>query len=662
MKSSLRIKQALILPVFLALSSLLFSQTPFLHWAKMARNSSEDVGAYNMAIDPAGFVYIVGGFHGTVDFNPSAATFNLTASGGFDAYVQKLDTNGNFIWAVAFSGPTDEEARAIALDNAGNLYITGFFTGTVDFNPAVAVANLTGAGFADQFVVKLTSSGSYLWANRIGTGPFEYVLATDLSLDASGNIYTVGYFTGTVDFNPGAGITNLSSAGFYDAYVQKLDAPGNFLWARKWGGSNAEQSISLNIDAANNLVITGVLCSTTCDFDPGAGVFNLGASPGSTQACFVQRLTSAGAFIGAAKFDGPDGIVNGSSTLDAAGNLIIGGIFGGTVDFDPGAAAITYSRPSFPGYDGFLMKLNSSNVVQWAYQFACSDWMDEAGVVTDQFNNIYFCGDFQGSMDFDPGAGTVNRSTGGYNSFVLKLDPNANFIWLATTENNAEAFAYHVVLDPNLNAYVCGDFNGNEDFDPQATTFNMNAPGTPYAQFVYKLRQINPLLAEGTLQFTATGTPAASHLSWQVAETHPYAAFEVTRSTDGTTFKPIGSVQAHSTSLDYQYTDQDVLPGAHYWYRLSMTDVDGSATVSEIAQVTIPAHDIFVVYPNPASSAVTLESSGPLGTVCIHNTLGQTVYSVDAASLWTITLDVSGFTPGIYVVTAGTRTTRFFRE
>src|SRR5262249_36288313 len=160
---------------------------------------------------------------------------------------------------------------SIAVDASGNVYTTGYFTGTADFDPDAGVFNLTAAGSFDIFVSKLSASGNFVWAKVMGGGSDD--LGQSISVDASGNVCTTGYFTGTADFDPGAGVFNLTAAGYYDIFVSKLDASGNFAWAKAIGGTGGDEGYSIAIDSSGNVYTTGAFGGTV-DFDPNAGVFN----------------------------------------------------------------------------------------------------------------------------------------------------------------------------------------------------------------------------------------------------------------------------------------------------------------------------------------------------------------------------------------------------
>jgi hypothetical protein len=150
-------------------------------------------------------------------------------------YTPAKAQNLDFAWAKGI-GATDGDDRAysIAVDAAGNVYTTGYFEGTADFDPSAGVFNLTSAGSVDIFVSKLDASGNFVWAKAMGGTSIDQ--ATSIAVDASNNVYTTGYFYNTADFDPSAGVANLTSAGSGDIFVSKLDASGNFVWAKAMGG------------------------------------------------------------------------------------------------------------------------------------------------------------------------------------------------------------------------------------------------------------------------------------------------------------------------------------------------------------------------------------------------------------------------------------------
>ena len=302
-----------------------------LQWAKNTGGTSSDF-SYATTVDATGNVYITGTFYGTADFDPGTGVANLTAIDVLgDIFVAKYDNNGNYMWAKRMGGNGSDMGNSIAVDAAGNVYTTGFFWSTVDFDPGPGVANLTSGGYADIFVSKLDSNGNYVWAKSMaGTGTRDDY-GNSITLDASGYLYITGYFENTVDFDPGAGVANLTSAGGTDFFVSKLDNNGNYVWAKNIGGTSNDEGKSITIDAAGNIYTTGSFIGTV-DFDPGSGATTLSSSGGNN--VFVSKLDNNGDYIWAKSFKGTKGY---SIAIDGAGNVYTTGYFSGTGDFDPGA-------------------------------------------------------------------------------------------------------------------------------------------------------------------------------------------------------------------------------------------------------------------------------------------------------------------------------------
>ena len=140
-----------------------------------------------------------------------------------------------FDYAVAMGDVGSELSESIAFDSSGNVFVTASFEGTVDFDPGPGTSNLTSAGLDDVAVVKLDDTGAFLWARSVGGLGAEYSL--DLEVDATGNVYVVGEFEGTADFNPGVGTANHTSNGLEDFFVFALDSNGVYIFSNTFGGT-----------------------------------------------------------------------------------------------------------------------------------------------------------------------------------------------------------------------------------------------------------------------------------------------------------------------------------------------------------------------------------------------------------------------------------------
>lgn len=174
--------------------------------------------------DSNGNIYVAGFFTQTGDFDPGAGVFTLTNAGLNDGFLSKLDSNGNFVWAKQYGGSSYDRCKDIGIDALGNIYITGFFDGTVDFDPNINVFNLTTISTQQCFITKVDANGNFIWAvNSGGSGNITNEIGHAITVDVNDNIYTTGYFTGLSDFDPGIGAYNFTSSGTFDAYVLKLN-------------------------------------------------------------------------------------------------------------------------------------------------------------------------------------------------------------------------------------------------------------------------------------------------------------------------------------------------------------------------------------------------------------------------------------------------------
>ncbi|MES2394611.1 MAG: SBBP repeat-containing protein [Bacteroidota bacterium] len=384
-------------------------------------------GGVSITTDTAGNVYTTGWFQGTLDFDPGINVYNLTNG---QMFISKLDTAGNFVLAKNIVGMgSGLNVVAIKADDFGNIYTTGIFSYSVDFNPGSVTYDLTSAGNYDIFINKFNVLGDFVWAKRIGGVNFDNVNA--LAVDRFGSVYTAGYFQGTIDFDPGSTISNLNSAGNYDGYLNKLDSAGNFVWAKKMGGTGADEASAITTDVLGNIYTAGYFPGTV-DFDPDLGIYNLTSS--GNDDIFITKLTMSGVFVWAKKLGGTQGERVSSIVLDTASNVYTTGYTSGNSDFDPGAAVYTISNGG-----AFLSKLTKAGDFVWAKSISglnalgYSVCVGPSGIVysTGRFNN--------GATDFDPGSGTFYLPYSGLN--------NTDDIYVHATCN--------FVVIPGVNSAVC---------------------------------------------------------------------------------------------------------------------------------------------------------------------------------------------------------------
>jgi hypothetical protein len=406
-------------------------------WAKAIGGQVSCIG-YGIAVDTSGNVYTTGFFWNTIDFDPGPGTFDLTSAGWSDIFVCKLDTNGDFVWAKAMGGTLYDNGYGISLDTSGNVYITGYFQGTADFDPGPGTAQLTSTGELDIFISKLDTNGDFVWAKGIG-GAIED-RGYGLSIDTSGNVYTTGFFQGTVDFDPGPGTFDLINASGYDIFISKLDTNGNFVWAKAMGGTLDCEGRGLSVDTSGNVYSTGYFRGAV-DFDPGDMTTEILTSIGSSQDIFVSKLDTNGDFIWAKAMGGTLNDNGYGISVDTSGNVYTSGYFQDTADFNPGTG--TFDLISEGSNDIFVSKLNTSGDFVWAK--AMGGTLDEygKGISVGTSGNAHITGYFQGAVDFDPGPGTFNLTSAADSDdiFIVLLSASPSFPWfmllLAITSQTA---------------------------------------------------------------------------------------------------------------------------------------------------------------------------------------------------------------------------------
>jgi len=206
--------------------------------------------------------------------------------GGADIFILKLNTSGDYIWAKSFGGAFYDVANDVSFDSSGNIYTTGYFGDSVDFNPAAGVFNLTSAGYLDVFLSKLDTDGNFLGAKRIGG--VGYDSGQNINIDTNDNVYITGTFNETVDFNPGVGVHNMTSNGYQDFFIAKLDAIGNFIGVSTIGGPLIDSVEDSYIDAFGNVYTTGSF-EGTVDFNSDPGMDDLWIAQGSQDAFILKQ-------------------------------------------------------------------------------------------------------------------------------------------------------------------------------------------------------------------------------------------------------------------------------------------------------------------------------------------------------------------------------------
>ncbi len=460
-------------------------------WAKRIGSANSDVGK-SIAVDASGNVYVTGRFSGLADFDPSQATYNLTIPGYTDCFFAKYNSIGNLIWAKHLelaSGTNYSYGLGIAVDGASNVYITGFFDGTVDFNPSTgATANLTSHGVWDVFVAKYDASGNYVWANNMGvTG--GYAAGTAIALDGgpgatAPNVYITGTFDGTVDFDPSNATTDLTSNGLHDIFFAKFIANGALIMARSLGGPLDDGGLGIAVNANEEAYLTGSF-EGLVNFNPGGSPFNIPAL--GLRDVFYMKYDVNGHYVWAKNIGSTGGIaenIGHAITMDSNDNIYLTGSFQGTATFDStnGVKKVATGQK-----DIFFSKHDAHNGdLKWANSIGsitntAIDSSSGTGIVVDPSGNVYITGYFNGSADFDPGAGTTEvdtltaRAKG--DLFFAKYDSAGTHIWAKNVCSDSLAISYGIALDSVQSIYLTGSFKNITNFDPGYGTANLSPVG-----------------------------------------------------------------------------------------------------------------------------------------------------------------------------------------
>ncbi len=452
------------------------AKTQTLNWAKSFGDTLLDKSNI-MITDAAGNIYVAGYFRGTVDFDPGAATSSLTSYGSSDIYLHKLTPAGDLIWVRQMGGPGQDEAYFIAQDTSGNLYLSGYFQDTADFDPGPNTFNLEAAGAIDGFVTKLTPAGDFVWARAFrATGLDQVHFAVPNML---GEVYVSGSFYDTIDLDPGPGVVEKISAGGTDIYLVKLDASGNFDWGHSYGGTSAENTGELILDDSGNVYMAGSFFNTI-DFDPGPGTSS--ATSAGISDAYLAKYTEAGALVWAKTFGGADveGVVGMS--FDSHGNLVLVGQFQGTTDLDPGPGTAAHTAAG--QFDGYTLKLDHDGNYLWSKAIGGPEGDVPYIVVVDDSNNLYMTGSFGATVDFDPGPGTFNlTSAGSADAYVTKLDSSGNLVWAIRFGDSGIDIGSSLSLD-NTGAIVCtGWFLGTIDADPGSGVHNLTSASAAHQDY-----------------------------------------------------------------------------------------------------------------------------------------------------------------------------------
>ncbi len=262
-----------------------------LEWSRMYGESDTSESVFALAADNNGGVYLAGSFVNTVQFDRSSDALTLESQSWNDIYLGRLDSSGNWSFLKTIGGDKDQTPAALVRAKDGDLFMTGNFSETVDFNPGGALRVLTAIGDSDAFVARYSPDGTLRWAKQFGNSDDGVIIARAIAVDKNDNVYTCGEFANTIDFDPGPPVRNVTvnkagdappvvtnlppppftpaSFGASDGYISKLDASGKFVYVRHLGGEDGSVVLhGIAADDAGNAYVVGAFAGTA-DVIPG---------------------------------------------------------------------------------------------------------------------------------------------------------------------------------------------------------------------------------------------------------------------------------------------------------------------------------------------------------------------------------------------------------
>jgi hypothetical protein len=488
------------------------------------------------------------------------------------------------------------------------------------------------------------------WAVGFGRG-----YSGDVTTDVSGNIYVVGSFLGTVDFDPGAGIFNLYASTSYhsDAFIEKLDPNGNFLWARSaHGHPKDDEFLSVTTDLSGNVYCAG---------------FAQNDSIGIDLDILVDKFDSSGNLIWQKVIGGNYFDMARSILCDQFGNIYVSG----SQDI-PG-----------PSNNVFVWKLDSAGNQIWSKAMGgYGSWE----LAFDMEQNIYICGDYGGSIDANPDTGVfILPAHGGYDLFLTKLDSNANFIWAKSIGGTGNDQALALDIDSSGNIYVNGLFNDTVDFDPGPTIVNLVCDSLYQSVFILKLDSsgaftwVRPIIGAhhggnsmnvddagnvystgyfygtvdfdpGNADFFITAVGSSAYIQTLDASGNFLSVFSID-SARGHSIKLLSPFEFITSGTFVGIQDFDPGPGT---YNLSSTH--GSIYVQKINEFDVGVHNQIQqndisFFPNPVKDILNIRTNSEIKSIELFDVLG-----IEQSSPLTFLknnkaeLIVSSLLPGIFFI------------
>ncbi|GIV33570.1 MAG: lipoprotein [Chitinophagales bacterium] len=390
---------------------LLFLMVPFLLRAQLTYhtgfglgNTGQDDGNA-IVVDQSGNVYAAGTYQFWIDLDPGPGTSVVTSTGATDIFLAKYTASGQLVWGKTFGSSGDDEISGMDMDDSGNIYLIGYFSGTIDFGGGI----LTGqAGSRDFYVAKMDENGQHIWSKRFGGAGDDN--GNSIRVNGSGTAIAIcGSFQESMTLGSSLLISNASS-GYSNAFVALLNGNGDVQWAYAFGGSGFvfDRAMDVAMNQAGTVYVIGNFSGSNVDIDPGTGAHLL-TSNGSSD-IFVVWYNAAGTFQDGFSIGGSTGELGGGIDVDTDGSIYITGYSNSdSIDVDPqsGTAWLTGESGILYVQDLIVVKYNSNGEYQWGFRTGKRATDSGQDIKTDGKGNLFVTGiTGDANVDFDPGTGT----------------------------------------------------------------------------------------------------------------------------------------------------------------------------------------------------------------------------------------------------------------
>lgn len=356
-----------------------------------------------------------------------------TSAGYRDIFVAKYDKSGSVQWVQSAGGTSNDFGSGIAVDGNGNVYVTGYFYDTATFGNI----SKTSAGDTEIFVVKYNAAGTFQWVETAG-GTFSDA-GYDITVDGSGNVYVTGYFSDTATF----GTASKSSAGANDTFVAKYNAAGMLLWVQSIGGTDGDSGQQVAVDGSGNVYVTG-------SFGGTANFGTITKTAAGTYDMFVAKYDPVAEVWRWVQTVGHTGISIGRAiALDGSGNVYVTGYFENTVTFG------TTSKISAGSSDIFVVKYSTTGTMEWVQTAGGANFDQGYGIAVDGNSNVYVTGAFSGTATF---GSTVKTSVGETDIFITKYNPSGTWQWTQFAGGTHLDYGNKIAIDSSNNVFITGFF------------------------------------------------------------------------------------------------------------------------------------------------------------------------------------------------------------